>query len=77
MTQCAKVRTFPLQGEVQACLPNGTPLTIDDGPVDFGYVPGADLWWHLTGSHTSCFSLAEAANCGRLKIACSRISVGL
>jgi hypothetical protein len=42
---CANVRSVPQIGQVLACLSSGTPVTIDDGPVN---VQGA-LWWHLTG----------------------------
>jgi hypothetical protein len=43
---CANVRAFPLTGAVVSCLPNGTSVTIDDGPFA---VAGDSkrLWWHL------------------------------
>ncbi|MFI5284207.1 MAG: hypothetical protein ACHQ0J_13910 [Candidatus Dormibacterales bacterium] len=45
VTGCANVRTVPEIGQVVSCLANGTPVTIDDGPVAvFG-----NLWWHLEG----------------------------
>ena len=42
---CANVRTVPQIGQVVSCLPNGTSVTIDDGPAN---VQGT-LWWHLAG----------------------------
>jgi hypothetical protein len=42
---CANVRTAPQIGQVVSCLPNGTSVTIDDGPTN---VQGT-LWWHLAG----------------------------
>jgi hypothetical protein len=46
VTGCANVRTLPQVGTVVSCLPNGTTVTIDDGPVA---VNGDTqrLWWHL------------------------------
>ncbi len=46
VTGCANVRTFPQVGAIVSCLPNGTPVTIDDGPVAIGG-DAKRLWWHL------------------------------
>jgi hypothetical protein len=46
VTGCANVRTFPVDGAVVSCLPKGTQVTIDDGPV--AYLGNTKrLWWHL------------------------------
>jgi hypothetical protein len=43
---CANVRTFPQVGSVVTCLTNGTPVTIDDGPLAFSG-DAKRLWWHI------------------------------
>lgn len=43
---CANVRTYPESGPVLSCLPVGTLVTIDDGPVAI-YSATPKLWWHL------------------------------
>jgi hypothetical protein len=43
---CANVRTLPQVGTVVSCLPNGTTVTIDDGPVAIAGDSNR-LWWHL------------------------------
>jgi len=43
---CANVRTFPSVGDVVNCVPNGTRVTIDEGP----FALNGDtkrIWWHL------------------------------
>src|ERR1700694_664270 len=56
-TGCINVHTAPaLSARVLVCLPDGTPVTIDDGPQYF-LVPqpgpyedlGIEYWWHVTG----------------------------
>jgi hypothetical protein len=55
VSTCANVRAVPL-GQVLACLPNGTSVTIDDGPVNVqGTLATSNVhvdpsfWWHLAG----------------------------
>jgi hypothetical protein len=43
---CANVRTFPAIGDVVSCVPGGTRVTIDDGPVAFNG-DTKRIWWHL------------------------------
>lgn len=46
VTGCANVRTFPAVGDVVNCVPNGTRVTIDDGPVALNG-DTKRIWWHL------------------------------
>ena len=43
---CANVRSFPAAGDVLSCLPNGTQVTIDEGPVALNG-DTKRIWWHL------------------------------
>jgi hypothetical protein len=43
---CANVRSFPAAGDVLSCVPNGTRVTIDDGPVALNGDTNR-IWWHL------------------------------
>jgi hypothetical protein len=43
---CANIRTFPQDGGVVSCLPNGTVVKIDDGPVALLGNTNR-LWWHI------------------------------
>jgi len=43
---CANVRTFPSVGDVVSCLPTGTRVTVDEGPVAING-DTKRIWWHL------------------------------
>jgi hypothetical protein len=45
VTGCANVRLYPV-GPVTGCLPDGTQVTIDDGPVAV-VNDSKRIWWHL------------------------------
>jgi hypothetical protein len=58
-TGCVNVHSAPrLSAKVVGCLPNGTAVTIDDGPAYAAASPplpqidlpwALDYWWHIVG----------------------------
>ena len=44
VSTCANVRTFPVSGDVITCLPNGSLVGLDEGPVSVG--DPSVIWWH-------------------------------